>query len=70
MRNHAHAATHRNQQAPWQQLVALLLMVVVPTLLIGMTRATTTFAQFLLGLAAGLGLVAGGVYIYHLGKPA
>lgn len=70
MRNHEHAATHRNQQALWQQLVALLLMVVVPTLLIGMSRATTTFAQVFLGLAAMLGLVAGGVYIYHLGKPA
>ena len=70
MKTHERVATHPNQQVLWRELVALLLMVVVPTLLVGMTRVTGILAQLFLGLAAGLALVGGGVYIYHLGKPA
>ena len=70
MRTHERAATHPNQQALWRELVALLLMVVVPTLIVGMMRATSTLAQLILGVAAGIALVVGGAYIYHLGKPA
>ncbi len=69
MRTHERAATHPNQQALWQELVALLLMVVVPTLIVGMMRVTSTLAQLILGVAAGVALVVGGAYIYHLGKP-
>jgi hypothetical protein len=50
--------------------MALLLMVVVPTLIVAMTRASGALPQFLLGLGAGLAIVAAGVYVYQLGKSA
>jgi hypothetical protein len=50
--------------------VTLPLMVIVPTLRIGMARAPGPLAQLLLGRAAELALAVGGVHIYRLGKPA
>ncbi len=70
MRTHERVAAHPNQQGLWRELVTLLLMVVVPTLIVGMTRVTGIVAQVILGVATALALVVGGAYIYHLGKPA
>jgi uncharacterized membrane protein len=70
MRLHDGAATPPNQQATTGTLLALLLMVVVPALIVAMTRASGPLPQFLLGLAAGLTLVACGTYIFRLGREA
>lgn len=68
MRMHNAANTHADQQRLLTPLIALLLMVVAPTLIVAMTRATGALAQIVLGLGAGLALVAAGVYTYLLGR--
>lgn len=70
MRTRKHAATHLDRQSTLGPLIALLLMVVVPTLLVAMTRTAGTLQQALLGLVAALVLVPGVVYLYRLGNPA
>ena len=70
MRTHDAANTQSDRQSMLIPLMAVLLMVVVPTLIVGMTRVTGILAQALLGVATVLALVVGGAYIYHLGKPA
>ena len=69
MRAHNAVHTHTGQQSMLTPLMALLLMVVVPTLIVAMTRATGALPQLLLGLGVGLALVAAGVHAYYLGKP-
>lgn len=64
------AANRADQQARLMPFAALLLMVVVPTLLVAMTRATGALSQLLLGIGVGLAIVAAGAYLYQLGKPA
>jgi hypothetical protein len=70
MRAHNSPVTRNEQQRMLTPLMGLLLMVIVPTLIVAMTRATGPLPQLVLGLGAGLAIVAAGVYIYHLGKPA
>ena len=70
MRTLKDAATHLDRQSTLGPLMALLLMVVVPTLLVAMTRATGTLPQLLLGATAALVLAVAGTYIYRLGKTA
>jgi fucose permease len=70
MRTHKAVNTRTDQQRMLTPLMALLLMVVVPTLIVAMTRASGALPQFLLGLGVGLAIVAAGVYVYQLGKSA
>jgi hypothetical protein len=67
MRTHNPAANRNDQQRMLTPLMALQLMVVVPTLIVAMTRTTGLVQQFLLGLGVGLAIVAAGVYIFRLG---
>jgi hypothetical protein len=69
MRTRNAAASRTDHQGQLTPLMALLLMVVVPSLLVAMTRVTDPASRLLLGLAVSLALVAGGTYAYHLGKP-
>jgi hypothetical protein len=68
MRTHNPAANHTDPQRMLTPLIALLLMVVVPTLIVAMTRATGPLQQLVLGLGVGLAIVATGTYIYRLGN--
>ena len=70
MRTYNTTNNHADQQRMLTPLMALLLMVVVPTLIVAMTRVTGALAQIVLGLGVGLVLVAAGIYAHQLGQAA
>ncbi len=70
MRTLKDAATHLDRRSTLGSLVALLLMVVVPALLVAITRTAGILPQLLLGAAAALVLGVGGVALYRIDKTA
>ena len=70
MRTYDPANTQSDRQSMLIPLMAVLLMVVVPTLIVAMTRMSGALPQLLFGLGVGLAMVVAAVYVYRLGKSA